>query len=686
MLLQKTDCFLLKEAILGKKEQNLRITKIANNFEEAELVIRKLLWNEISIDEIEDTSELMFRIIFYYLTGKIPLIDLQSVWHKYYTNNLISAEHLPRLIFILFDTALIETFEDWSLLVQKECLEISSLTPSFAETIEIYNNWMDKSIDPKWSALSSKIASLEKRPEYFQEILTHTDEQDLVSIMPWMHLPIRQQITEYLVEVEIDKLDKKMSYKQLMEHLNQEGSITKGMPVSYQVLKSKIAELPAQPMDMSVIEKIPQKYVQDWAPKYVYSQPEIAQKIGIYFPGGKGIGHSAILIKANDGMILLDFGLSVVNSTIPRWFPLLEKVDAVLLTHAHLDHSGSIPLLFSKESKLPWFGQKETKLMTEMLWNDTSNIIRRNVDENTIKHDPVLTGLSSSSSIQAALNNFHEIKVGESMSILPKVSVTPHNAAHLFGSVGYELDIDGKRILYTGDFNMDGTISFKGAKFPKDSDTTIFDGTYYGRYDEDKDPQTELKHILENSKRIIIPAFSMGRSQEILFRLKQLGAEKQWKIHLTGMGGRLTQRMNLTVGASGGGKSSGISISKTLEPEDFVEKSIVIAGQGMLQVGTSRNLFDYSMDDPDTSVILCGYQAPNTMGYHLLQKHPYLQKRYQQQITRIKLSGHTKGKTLDSFIDSLDKQKIMVHSPTGAYESIQRLDIKVPQNLEPVSM
>jgi putative mRNA 3-end processing factor len=451
-------------------------------------------------------------------------------------------------------------------------------------------------------------------------------------------------------------------------------------PRSLDVLGKKIGELPPQTIDTAIMEKIPSEFIQPWLPKYVYSKPEITQKIRIYFPGGDGIGHSAIIIKTNEGVMLFDFGLSVVNSTSPRWLPLLEKIDAVFLSHAHLDHSGSFPILYQNNRKLPWFATKPTRILSEMLWHDTSNILKRNYPSSFFEKETNLKNLGAESNILNVMKNYNEIKLNSPISVLPQVEVTAHSAGHLFGSTGFEINIAGKRLLYTGDFNTKGTQMLKGASFDTEVDLAIFDGTYYGRHESRPDPIEELKKVFDKSDRVLIPAFSVGRSQEILYTLKKLGVDKSWNIYLTGMAGRVAKNLNLVF--SDPKKDVGVipfSSIRTMNGDEFKEKSVVIGGQGMLAAGTSRKLLEYTAEDPKTSVVLCGYQAPNTLGYWLDNKHPYLVSKFSQRVYNISLSGDN----LTEFIDNVKGKKVMVHAPKGAYQSQTRKDVLLPTEVDP---
>jgi Cft2 family RNA processing exonuclease len=660
---------------LGIDELLLEVVGSETNVSELLLAIQQLLWKEVEFEVFAEEHELgsaLICAICLYHNNKLDITDVRVILNLFYTANRLSKRDLVRCAYL----TLLKTYSkpiDSITFFKAHMRDFGVNSFDFIEVKTIADELGEDT--SSYEFVETKYQSVVQRPEYFQDIIENSDNDDLEELQHWVDADQRSLITDLLLSRRV-KIESK-SYEDTLQSF-EEDTYLQQFPLSHDVLGDKIAGFEPRTIDMMTeLADIPQSLTMNWLPRFVYSKPELEENVRIYYPGGPHIGHSAIVVKSNFGSFMMDFGMSVVNTSSSRWLPLMDKLDFVLISHAHMDHSGSLPLLYGSERKLPWFGHAHTRVMTEMLWGDTRRLTWGNVDHDVVEADPYLKRLVSRGSILNALNNFHDFKVGETKRLLPSIKVTSHDASHLFGSLGFDIEIGGKRILYTGDCNID-----KGATFPTDADITLFDSTYFERYDTYDPAEVGLKAALESSDRILIPAFSMGRSQEILFELKKLGAEKDWTIYLTGMGGKLASKLNITVGRSPTKGSGGTIIAPTVKPEEFVEKSIVIAGQGMLQAGTSRWLFDDTKEDDRTSVILCGYQAPNTLGYHLLQNHNHLLGRYQQQIRRVKMSGHTSGGELDKFMDNLSNRKVMVHAPEGAYQNKERQDVEAPQKFD----
>ena len=442
------------------------------------------------------------------------------------------------------------------------------------------------------------------------------------------------------------------------------------------ILQPHLDKIKAKPVSMEELANVPPKLVKEFASVKAYSSPKLAQKVRITFLGGGGIGNMAILIQHNNGAILLDSGMSVANYAIPRWHPALKFVKAILITHAHLDHTGALPYFITPESGKRWYASPQTKKLTELLLFDTSSII----DEINVPSEhlpPFYSAYLKRSNLINLFNVFEPIPPKKTIEVAPGFEVTAYPSSHLFGSYGYEIDIYGHRILFTGDFSLNDSALFKGAKMPIDCEVTIFDGTYYNRESKAQDLSLVLSQAEEQCKRILIPAFSLGRSQEMFKRVEIAGLDKKFNVKIVGLSSKVTALMGIS------GNYRGYNV---LYPEEFEEGDLVIAGNGMLQGGTARVLLDATRDDEDTGVILCGYQAPNTLGFALKSGHPIALQNYHQKIYNAKVSGHSTAFELDNFIAELSGMKIMVHTPKGTKRKSKHKDLLIPRYLETVEI
>ena len=146
----------------------------------------------------------------------------------------------------------------------------------------------------------------------------------------------------------------------------------------------------------------------------------------------------------------------------------------------------------------------------------------------------------------------------------------------------------------------------------------------------------------------------------------------------------LATELNMISGMGQPTETTGLHIMPRLNDEaEFTEGSIVIAGQGMLQNGTSRNLLDYSANDEETGVVFCGFQAPYSLGNDLINNNPYLKGKYKQKLYKIKMSGHTSPETLNSILNKTSGDKIVVHAPNDQEKLLYKDDIIIPQGMKP---
>ncbi|MCK5304794.1 MAG: MBL fold metallo-hydrolase, partial [Candidatus Heimdallarchaeota archaeon] len=510
----------------------------------------------------------------------------------------------------------------------------------------------------QFKELERIVSNIEDRPEYIDS-LSSSISPEILKLLDF-HIDYRKlnEISYNLAKfiTEQLKIDKKITIANFQKKIEEKFASLKHLEVPTVVdpiFKPHLDHLAAKTIDMTDLAELPNELIREFASIKAYSSPNIAQKVRITFLGGGGIGNMGIIVQHDNNAILLDFGMSVANQSIPRWHPALKFVNAVLVSHAHLDHTGGLPYLISHENEKRWYSSPITKILTEKLLYNTASITRgKRKLSNQLSHLQKI--YLQNSNIINLLNSFHPLKPKKTVEISPGFEVTPYPASHLFGSYGYEINVFGKRIFFTGDFSLDKSELFPGAQFPTDCDLTIFDGTYYNRNLPQEDPDTTLLQATELCSKIIIPAFSVGRTQEMITRLARLRISKKRNIIVTGLAADITKTMAI---------KADYDIKKNFDPADFFENDILITGHGMLQSGSARKLLETTKSSSETGVILCGYQAPNTLGFALKTGNPVALQQYKQRIFSLQISGHSSPLVLNDYINKLSGKKVMVHTP-----------------------
>ncbi len=450
-----------------------------------------------------------------------------------------------------------------------------------------------------------------------------------------------------------EKIDSGMSVKDSVKAMKQVFKKEKFRTNAQTVLPTRLQELSSPPpggeIDPVIFELIPQKLRMDLLPSVAYSTK--TKKIEIIFLGGPRIGRSGIIIKTDTGGVLLDFGMSVANHRIPEWLPELEMIDTILVSHSHLDHVGGLPILYEDFSG-KWCSVGPTGGVTKILLDDALKVGTPMPPRKYDKLD--LVSRFNESNIQKVTKNHVRLEYGKSNEVGPGIVVTPIDACHIPGSAAYLIDIEGVKILYTGDFNMDKSVLFPGgANLPTDADYVIFDGTYWGREDFDRSKVGEqISKTIANHGPVIIPSFAVGRSQEILLMLEELGITKNRNVMVTGMAERVTKVVEVT-GCWQSMKKNRIHLD---------EEDVLVAGGGMMSGGLARHHFNEERNNAKAAVIPCGYLAPRTPGWNLL--HGY--EPHECTVEYARLSAHSSATNLEAYINSCKGKRIMVHTPVYA--------------------
>jgi putative mRNA 3-end processing factor len=334
----------------------------------------------------------------------------------------------------------------------------------------------------------------------------------------------------------------------------------------------------------------------------------------IEFLGGAGeVGRSAILLNT-DSSILLDCGLKIHDE---QSYPLPPPVpvETCIVSHPHLDHCGFLPSLFDKFSP-DIIGTPPCRAITDLLLLDSAKIIIEETGTLPYKR----------SSHKRAINAFKPTGFHNEIMV-NNTKVTLFDAGHIPGSALVLLEYGGKRILYTGDFKLQETRMMKTAEIPKDIDILITESTYVAReHPKRRDLEVQLvQHcdtVLDNGGNVLLPAFAVGRTQELIRVL--MAHRPDYKIWVDGMGVTASQIMyeypkyiRDPHQFQKDFERCNIVTDPRQRKKVLDEPCIIVSTAGMLQGGPALGYL-LSLNDK-SEIIFTGYCVDGTNGYNLLQ-------------------------------------------------------------------
>ncbi|MCD6414889.1 MAG: beta-CASP ribonuclease aCPSF1 [Candidatus Diapherotrites archaeon] len=351
--------------------------------------------------------------------------------------------------------------------------------------------------------------------------------------------------------------------------------------------------------------------------------------------GSREVGRSSFLLETPSSKVILDCGINVANNSdaYPMFgslnFPL-DEIDAVVVSHAHLDHSGFVPYLYKYGYDGPVYSTAPTRDVMVLLQLDYIDV--------TVKEgrDPPYTQKDIEKMIKYSITRNY----GEVTDIAPDIRLTFHNAGHIIGSACAHLHIGRgvHNLLYTGDFKFGYTRLFNTVHtaYPR-VETLIMESTYGGprdvqppRYMSEKLLVKAIKETTEAGGTVLIPVFAVGRAQEIMLVLEEHSKKENWDIpvYIDGMTREASaihtvypefMRRNIKKRVlhnnSPFDSDMFIVVDKTKRGEIMEEKgSVILSPSGMLTGGPSVEYFKSLCEDPKNTIIFVGYQGEGTLG------------------------------------------------------------------------
>lgn len=327
-----------------------------------------------------------------------------------------------------------------------------------------------------------------------------------------------------------------------------------------------------------------------------------------YLGGASEVGRVGAVLEGPDGRLLLDYGLQPDDP--PRFPSPAPDVDALLLTHAHLDHCGLVPDVASRGT--PIISTPVTGELAERMAQDTLRV-------SEIEDYPRPFHASAIGDLN---RNLRPTKPG-SVEYRGGFEFGMHNAGHIPGAVMF--DFPQQDFLFTGDIHTVDTQLTRAVK-PQPCKTLAIESTYGGReHPKREEVESELLDSIEDvvnaGGKVVLPSFGLGRSQELLMLTRKLGFE----VWLDGMGRDIARILQRHPGSIRDARAMNQAFKSTNFVKYARQRSaalrgdVIVTTSGMLNGGPVLHYLSKLRKDTSSAVFLTGFQVPGTNG-HLLKE------------------------------------------------------------------
>jgi metallo-beta-lactamase family protein len=361
---------------------------------------------------------------------------------------------------------------------------------------------------------------------------------------------------------------------------------------------------------------------------------------------------SKFLLEAGAHRVLLDCGvfqgsseLKEKNWTAPPFEP--ASLDAVVLTHAHIDHTGYLPRLAKQGFSGPVYVTPSTAGLLEYLWPDAAHIHEEDARyanrKGYSRHRPALSFFDGNDA-RAALGLLRPVPFHERAEVAPGLAFTFRRVGHILGAAFVTVEAGSRRIVFSGDVGQRNVPILKEPESPEAADHLLLESTYGDRLHPDASPREELgRALVETVARrgvLLIPAFAVGRAQDVLYHLRSLqrdgtipaglpiyvdspmavsavdlycGARSEHDLEMEQL---RNQRLCPLEGPSVH------LVRDRVESKGLNERGgpmVIVSASGMLSGGRILHHLKRRLPDPETTLLFVGFQATGTLGRRILE-------------------------------------------------------------------
>lgn len=405
-----------------------------------------------------------------------------------------------------------------------------------------------------------------------------------------------------------------------------------------------------------------------------------------------------------------------------------NEIDFMLLTHAHIDHSGRIPKLYKEGYHNKIYAHKATCDLCALMLPDSGHIQeqesewknRKRIRKGEEPKEPIYTAEEAA----RCLEIFEPVQYDEIIEITPEIHVRFNDAGHMLGSSIIELWVkeEGKEIktVFTGDLGNNDIPLLSSPTMIEDADYLVMESTYGSRLHVRNDEKAEIfldvvSETLDLGGTVVIPSFAVGRTQEILYEinnLKDIRKDEEFrKKYKTLMKAPVYVDSPLAISATEVFRDNtelfddetkaeimrgdnplefpGLKFTRTAEESKALNEdetpSIIISASGMCDVGRIKHHLKHNLWNPKSTILFVGYQAPGTLGYSIVNGAKKV-KIFGEEIAvnaRIEYiegySGHADQEGLMNFIYSFIQKPKHIFLVHGEEESQDILKTKIEQ-------
>ncbi len=395
----------------------------------------------------------------------------------------------------------------------------------------------------------------------------------------------------------------------------------------------------------------------------------------VHFHGAAGmVTGSMHLVEAAGKRVMLDCGM--IQGTVEAEalnqaeFPVdPATLDALVLSHAHIDHVGRVPLLVARGFRGAIWAQEATAELLPIMLLDSASLQESEAERFNRKrkpHEPEMVPLYTREDVQAALAQVKVMPYHVRTDILPGIEINFRDAGHILGSSIVELFADNRKLVFSGDLGPKGTPILRDPESIDQADMVLMESTYGDRNHRDRaETIRELGGILDEAWRekgnVLIPAFAVGRTQEMLYWFARHWDEWQmsrWRIFLDSpMASKVVKvydrnhdlfdadAQEVWRGTPNPFRLPNLHVTESAEESMAINQieggAIIIAGNGMASGGRIMHHLKHNLGRRQAHVVFVGYQAQGTLGRRLVDGAKWV--RIHGRDYRVNAQRHTVG-------------------------------------------